>query len=48
MDRGARGQTSQDGYSGRGAVYSQVECQGEEGKVVHEESGERLNLETRL
>merc|ERR1711982_53765 len=39
MDRGACGQTSQDGYSGRGAVPSQVECQGEESKVVHEESG---------
>ena len=45
MDRGACGQTSQDGYSGRGAVHSQVECQGEESKVVHEESGEHhLNL----
>ena len=40
MDRGACGQTSQDGYSGRGAVHSQVECQGKESKVVHEESGE--------
>ena len=44
MDRGACGQTSQDGYSGRGAVHSQVECQGEESKVVHEESGEQSEI----
>ena len=43
MDRGACGQTSQDGYSGRGAVHSQVKCQGKESKVVHEESGEHWN-----
>ena len=40
MDRGTCGQTSQDGHSRRGAVHSQVECQGKESKVVHEESGE--------
>lgn len=44
MDRGACGQTSQDGHSRRGAVHSQVECQGKESKVVHEESGEHSKL----
>ena len=44
MDRGACGQTSQDGHSGRGALHSQVECQGKESKVVHEESGEHSKL----
>ena len=44
MDRGACGQTSQDGHSRRGALHSQVECQGKESKVVHEESGEHSKL----
>ena len=44
MDRGACGQTSQDGNSRRSAVHSQVERQGKESKVVHEESGEHSKL----
>ena len=44
MDRRACWQTNKARHGGRGQIYCQVERQGKEGQVVHEESGEQSEI----